>query len=243
MEGPFQLNLWIPDPPPLRDRAHEERVRRFLARFGPPVPEDAGEIALPDFEAQCNALLEAAPVAVSSIMGLYPPLFVRELKAHRIAWFATATTVAEAEQAQAAGADVIIAQGMEAGGHRGAFRASQAEQELVGLCALVPALVDAVTLPVVAAGGIADGRGIASALMLGASAVVMGTAFLRCPETQTAPAWADALIGLRPEQTMVTRAFSGRLGEGSRPITFAQPALPMRRLPRPIRSSAVSPRR
>jgi nitronate monooxygenase len=210
--GPFQINLWIPDPPPIRDRSHEARVREFLSRWGPPVPENASDMALPNFEEQCQALLRIAPAAVSSIMGLYPPSFVAELKSRRISWFATATTVAEAKAAEAADADVIIAQGMEAGGHRGAFDATKAEQQLVGLFALVPAIVDAVRIPVVAAGGIADGRGVAAVLMLGASAAVIGTAFLRCPEAKVHPAWADVLAKTAPEQTILSRAFSGRPG-------------------------------
>lgn len=119
-------------------------MRRFLGKFGVDVPAEAGDATLRDFEAQCEALLEAAPPIVSSIMGLYQPAFVAPLKEAGIAWFATATTVAEALTAEAAGADVIVAQGMEAGGHRGAFDATRAERELVGTFALLPAIVDAV---------------------------------------------------------------------------------------------------
>lgn len=212
VDGPFQLNLWIPDPPPVRDREHEANVRRFLAQWGPPVPESAGDATPPDFAAQCAALLEARPAAVSSVMGLYPSSFVERTKALGMAWFATATTVAEAQAAEAGGADVIVAQGMEAGGHRGCFDARLAEQQQVGLFSLLPAVVDAVGVPVVAAGGIADARGLAAALLLGASSVQIGTGFLRCPEAGIAPAWADALARTAPEQTMLTRAFSGRAG-------------------------------
>lgn len=210
--GPFQLNLWLPHPPPLRDSAHEARVREFLSRWGPTVPADAGDTVLPDFDAQCEALLKASPAAVSSIMGLYPPRFVARLKTQKIAWFATVSTVAEAKQAEAAGADVVVAQGMEAGGHRSAFDASRAEQQLIGLVALIPAVVDAVRVPVVAAGGIADGRGVAAALTLGASAAMIGTGFLRSPEANVHPAWAAAVARTAPEDTMLSRAFSGRPG-------------------------------
>jgi nitronate monooxygenase len=210
--GAFQLNLWIPDPPPKRDPAHEARLRQFLGTWGPPVPPEAADAAPPDFAAQCAALLAAGPAIVSSVMGLYPPDFVARLKARGIAWFANISTVAEARAAEAAGADVIVAQGMEAGGHRGCFDAGEAERQLVGLFALLPAVVDAVRVPVVATGGIADGRGVAAALTLGASAAQIGTGFLRCPEAKIAPAWADALGRTAPENTMVSRAFSGRAG-------------------------------
>lgn len=214
--GAFQLNTWIPDPPPVRDAAHEAVVREFLATWGPTVPAEAADTAAPDFEAQCEAMLAAGPQVISSIMGLYPAPFVDRMKARGIRWFATVTTVTEAVAAEAAGADVIVAQGMEAGGHRGAFDADQAEANIIGLFSLLPAVVDAVGVPVVATGGIADGRGVAAALTLGASAVQVGTALLRAPEAKTAPAWADGIGAARPEDTIATRAFSGRLGRSLR---------------------------
>ncbi|NMG41721.1 nitronate monooxygenase [Chelativorans sp. ZYF759] len=219
--GAFQMNLWIPDPPPLRDAAGEAAVRRFLSGWEAEPAPGAEDQPMPDFEAQCRAMIASRPQVVSSIMGLYPPAFVVEMKRAGIAWFATATTVGEAIEAEAAGADAIIAQGMEAGGHRGAFAAGDAETNLVGSMALIPAVADAVDLPVIAAGGIADGRAVAAALILGASAVMIGTALLRSPEAEIAPAWADALSKARPEHTLATRAFSGRLGRSLR-TAFAE---------------------
>lgn len=210
--GGFQINLWIPEAAPVRDAELEKRQREFLAKWGPTVPAEAGDTKLPDFEAQCQAMLDARPTAISSIMGVYAPGFVAEMKARGILWFATATTVAEAKAAEAAGADAIVAQGMEAGGHRGAFHAENAEREMVGLMSLLPQIADAVAVPVIAAGGIADGRGIAAALILGASAVNIGTGFLRAPEAKTNPAYAERLAHTEAHDTMVTRAFSGRPG-------------------------------
>lgn len=245
----FQINLWIPDPPPVRDGIIEARQREFLAQWGPPVPTEAAEFKLPDFDAQCQAILDAAPKAVSSIMGLYPPAFVSELKARNILWLANVTTVAEAKAAVAAGADAIVAQGMEAGGHRGSFKADAAERQLVGLMALVPQVVDAVRVPVIATGGIADARGIAAALTLGASAIQIGTAFLRTPEAQLHPAYASRLGSTQAHETMLTRAFSGRLGRSiateyvrAAAAADAPPAAPypvQRGLTRPMREAAL----
>lgn len=210
--GAFQLNVWIPDPAPMRDLAREAAIREFLGHWGPEVPAEAGDGAPPVFVDQCDAMLEIAPPILSSIMGLYPAPFVARMKERGIKWFANVSTVEEARAAEAAGADVIVAQGSEAGGHRGCFEASQAEARQVGLFSLLPAVVDAVRLPVVATGGIADSRGVAAALTLGASAVQIGTAFLRCPESRIHPAWSSALARIAPEDTIVSRVFSGRAG-------------------------------
>jgi len=215
-DGAFMLNTWIPDPEPDRDLENEAALRRFLGQWGPDISDHAPNVKCPDFEEQCAAMLKARPAVISSIMGLFSPDMVAEMRARGIKWFATATTVAEAVAANEAGADVIVAQGAEAGGHRGAFRAEDAAREMVGLFSLVPAVVDAVDVPVVAAGGIADARGVAAALILGASAVQIGTGLLRAPEAGISPAWADAIGAARPEGTVPTRAFSGRLARAIR---------------------------
>lgn len=212
-DGSFQLNLWIPDVAPNRDPIHENELRAYLNDWGPEVKTAAASSLPPDFASQCDALIEIEPIAISSIMGVFDPDYVARMKAKGIKWIANVSTVKEAKQAEASGADIIVAKGLEAaGGHTGAFNPDDAMRSGAGLMSLVPAIVDAVDLPIVATGGISDARTALAALMLGASAVQIGTGFLRSPEAGIAPAWADAIGKAWPEDTIVTRAFSGRAG-------------------------------
>lgn len=211
-EGSFQMNLWIPDAAPNRDPVGEAELCAYLKAWGPEVSMDTANDTPPDFAAQCEALLDVAPPVISSIMGVFDTDYIERMKARGIQWFANVSTVSEAIKSAAAGADVIVAKGFEAGGHSGAFNPDEAKRCGVGLLSLVPAIADSVDLPIVAAGGIADGRTAAAALMLGASAVQIGTGFLRATESTIAPVWSDAIGNAKPEDTIVTRAFSGRAG-------------------------------
>ncbi len=206
--GSVQLNVWIPDATG-GDVAFDPELPAHLWRWGVPSEPSSPPPAI-DFDVQCSALLEARPDVVSSIMGIFKPAYVAELKRAGIGWFACATTLDEARAAEAAGADAIVAQSIEAGGHRGTFEPADGGREGVGMVALLPWFVDHLKIPVSATGGIGDGRGAAAALALGATAVQIGTAYLRSPEAGLHSAWSAAMVDLDPQATVLTRAFTGR---------------------------------
>jgi nitronate monooxygenase len=212
---PFAINLFV-----LRDAAPDtagarramELLAPWRAELGLPPQALPNRFAEP-FADQFAALLRAAPPVASFTFGVLTAEEVAALHARDCWVIGTATTVAEALAWQAAGADAICAQGFEAGGHRGHFLAD-VEESLVGTMALVPQVRAAVPLPVIAAGGIMDGAGIAAALALGASAVQLGTAFLLAHEAATSPAARGAIAEAPHDATRLTRAFSGRHARG-----------------------------
>ena len=212
--GSLLLNTWIPDPEPIRDSNHEKQWIKFLARFVPDMSNSFTNVSCACFEEQCQAMLDADPNVISSIMGLFEPSLVRELKERKIKWFATVTSVSEAIIAEKAGADALVVQGSEAGGHRGNFYTDY--DHSVGLMALLPTVSDAVTIPIIATGGIADSRGVSAAILLGASAVQIGTGLLRTYEADVPTAWADALKNTLPEDTVISKAFTGKPGRAIR---------------------------
>jgi nitronate monooxygenase len=181
-------------------------------RLGLPPPVAQAD-SLPPFEQQVEVVLRSDVSVFSFTFGIPAAGIMRQMKDRGIKLVGTATTVAEARALEQAGADAIVAQGSEAGAHRGTFIISL-EDSLVGTIALVPQMADAVSVPVIASGGIMDGRGIVAAAALGASGVQLGTAFLACPESGAPPAYRAAIRTARDDGTMLTRAFSGRLARG-----------------------------
>ena len=192
-----------------RSARARELVRPFFEELGLGEVPETSDMRTDFDETRLETVLGLRPTLVSFHFGLPKAEYVEALKEVGAVVISTATTVREALLLEHRGADAIIAQGWEAGGHRGTFASPHAEAQ-VGTFSLVPQVVDAVSVPVIAAGGIADGRGIAAAFALGASGVQMGTAFLRCPETSIAEAYRDALASASADATVVTRAFSGR---------------------------------
>jgi nitronate monooxygenase len=212
-DKPFNLNFFAHDTPANKPDVIEstrERLKPFYSEVGlKEIPQNVSKPLLTFTEERLELLLEIKPLLVSFHFGLPGFDAIKSLKKAGSRILCSATTTAEAIALEQSGVDIVVAQGWEAGGHRGSFDVNH-EDHGVGTLALVPQIVDAVRIPVVAAGGIADGRGIAAAFMLGACGVQMGTAFLSCPEANVSDAHLEAIRNSRDDDTRLTKAFSGR---------------------------------
>ena len=213
-DKPFGMNLFVQPTPTPDDATVQAALRRLAPLYAelglaPEQPAHWCE----DFSAQFEALVAARPAVASFTFGILNAAQVARLQSVGSYVMGTATTLDEARAWAAVGADAVCVSGMEAGGHRGTFLGDFAAS-MVGTLALVPQCVDALSIPVIAAGGIMDGRGIAAALALGAQAVQMGTAFLVCPESGIGPVYRAALARASATDTRVTRIFSGRPARG-----------------------------
>jgi nitronate monooxygenase len=215
--GPINVNFFCHQPASAGAAGIDESWRRLLAPYYAELDLDP-DSPNPDFdiqpfdEARCEVLEELRPDVVSFHFGLPDAHLLTRVKATGACVLSSATTVAEARWLAEHGCDAVIAQGAEAGGHRGMFLAADLADVAtqVGTFALVPQVADAVDIPVIAAGGIADGRGIAAALVLGASGVQIGTAYLLCPEAHVSKLHAEALRAPAATETALTNVFTGR---------------------------------
>lgn len=244
---PFGVNLFAPLPPPdVPDNAQAavDRIAPFHEELGLSTPS-VPEFQPVSFTELLTAALDSGASVFSFTFGTLPPDAVAAIKERGLFLIGTATTVDEAVALERTGVDAVVAQGSEAGAHRGTF-GSDFGAAMVGTMTLVPQIVDAVSVPVIAAGGIMDGRGVAAALALGASAVQMGTAFLTCEETGIPEAHKKAILAAREHDTRVTRAFSGRPARGivNRFMeTVEDPAAPDAVLPFPLQNTLTQPLR
>jgi nitronate monooxygenase len=216
---PFAMNLWVSMEDEGARKSDENAFNRSLAplgahiaALGAPRPEYEPYPWI-RFEDQARVLLDEKVPVFSFIYGIPPGEILEECRAKRIVTIGTATTPEEGAALQEAGVDAIVASGFEAGGHRGSFLRA-AEDSLTGTFSLVPQIADMVNVPVIAAGGIADARGVVAALVLGAEAVQMGTVFLACEESGASPLHRQALRGEKAGHTALTKGFTGRLARG-----------------------------
>lgn len=216
--APFALNLWLPTGDEVEPGAEHDQYAAALRPFFDEVgmePPARPAAYLPSFEEQLDAVWDAAPAALSLVFGVPSAGIVAEAHRRGIRVIGAATTVAEAQALAAGGVDAIVATGAEAAGHRVSFL-RPAEESMVGLMALLPQMVDAVDVPVIAAGGIGDRRGVAAAFALGASGVQVGTTFLATTESAASEAHRAAIRSTGAEDGVLTRAMSGRLARGAR---------------------------
>ncbi|HEY9128094.1 MAG TPA: nitronate monooxygenase [Acidobacteriaceae bacterium] len=216
---PFAMNLWVSMEDEGARTSNEAAFHRAASGLAPHIAEVGGSPPVFSaykplrFEDQARVLLEAAVPVFSFIYGIPAPEILQEAKRLAIVTMGTATTVDEAKALEDAGVEIVVASGFEAGGHRGSFLRS-AEDSLTGTISLVPQVVDAVDAPVVAAGGIADARGVRAAFALGAEGVQMGTVFLPTAESGAHPLHREAILSGQARRTGLTRGFTGRVARG-----------------------------
>ena len=240
-DGPINLNFFCHQMPENgEDGAWRALLKPFYDEFGV-EPARGGAVRRPFDEEMCRAVEEIRPELVSFHFGLPDEVLLDRVRRSGARILGNATTVTEARALAARGVDAIIAQGWEAGGHAGRFLDAPIEEAL-GLIAFVPQVADATGLPVIAAGGIGDGRGVAAALTLGATAVQVGTAYLHCPESLISAAHRVALASRAAEHTAFTNMFSGGLARGlptrlTDELGRIRPEVP----PFPLASAALSP--
>lgn len=244
---PFNVNFFshtAPPPDPARDAGFRSVLSGYYAELGVDASAaPAGPSRAPFSAAAAELLREFRPAVVSFHFGLPDAELLEQVRSWGARILSSATTVAEARWLEARGVDAIIAQGLEAGGHRGHFLSDDLTEQL-GTFALLPQIVQAVEVPVIAAGGIADARGVAAARALGAAGVQVGTAYLLCPEARPSAVYRAALKSPAARHTAVTNVFSGRPARGIvnrlvrelGPISAAAPAFP-------LASAAVAPLR
>ncbi|MEO8153856.1 MAG: nitronate monooxygenase [Rhizobacter sp.] len=220
-DKPFNLNLWVDDRDARLSRfdeaayAHwQQTLQPYFDEAGIPMPAWPQDLG-PRYEDQINAVLDTRPAVFSFVYGIPSADVLEQCRKNGTKTVGAATTVDEAVALDNAGVDAIVATGFEAGGHRVSFLAP-AEDSLTGLFALVPQMVDRVSVPVIAAGGIADARGIKAALALGASAVQIGTAFLATDQSNAPPEHKEKLFSPSAQYTVLTTLLSGRLARGMR---------------------------
>ncbi|MFC4819227.1 NAD(P)H-dependent flavin oxidoreductase [Dokdonella ginsengisoli] len=236
--GAFNVNFFChvpPEPDARREAAWRERLAPYYREAGLDADATAGGPSRQPFDAASCEIVEAfRPPVVSFHFGLPAPDLLARVRGWGAKILSSATTVEEARWLEAHGVDAIIAQGLEAGGHRGHFLSDDLSLQ-AGTFALLPQIVRAVRVPVIAAGGIADARGVAAALALGAAAVQVGTAYLLCPEATTGAVHRAALCSDAARHTALTRLFSGRAARGIvnrlmrelGPLDAAAPAFPL----------------
>lgn len=243
-KGPINLNFFCHTMPPAPDDgAWRKLLQPFYGEYGVEPSNAAGTLRLPFDEAMAEAVETVRPEAVSFHFGLPAAPLLARVKAIGTLLIGNATSLAEARWLAERGVDAIIAQGWEAGGHAGRFLPARPEAQM-GLIALLPQIADAVDVPVIAAGGIGDARGIAAALTLGASAVQLGTAYLHCPESLISAAHRSALGTEAAERTLFTNLMTGGLARGL-PVRLIEELGPVHAEapPYPYASTALAPLR